>query len=77
MNLLEVKSKREEVINKVIEKENELIKAKTILYNYSKNDKFSSYEGKLNALLEIGKIEYSIDILKELKIELLGVFDNE
>ena len=77
MNLLVVHSKREKIINKIIEKENELVSAIDTLNRYIKDDNFSTYNGKLNAIIEIGRMNYSIDILKELRTEVLGVFDNE
>ena len=77
MQLLKEKSIREKVINKIIAKENDIIKAQNMLYNFIKTDRFNTYESKLTSILEIGKMQYSLDELKDLRTKILMIFDNE
>lgn len=75
MKLLEEESAREKVINKIISKENDIIKAKNMLRDFIKEGRFDTYDGTLTSILEIGKMEYTLETLSELRIEILQVFD--
>lgn len=74
MNKLKEISKREKILNRMINKENYLLE---VIKSIRKDLLDGIITDRLEAELKISQIKYAIEILQDLRTEIMVVLDNE